>query len=54
MEAEIAREAWSPDRVDSRPVPIHDDASVALVTVAIGELVDLPTPARHRDVQTAN
>ena len=40
VQAELARTAWSPDRVDSCAVPIHDDESAALVCVAIGDLVD--------------
>jgi hypothetical protein len=40
VEAEIARTAWSPERVDACAVPIHDDESAALVTVQIGDLVD--------------
>jgi hypothetical protein len=40
VEAELARTAWSPERVDTCSIPIHDDASAALVTVQLGELVD--------------
>lgn len=40
VEAELARTAWSPERVDSCSIPLHDDASAALVLVAIGDLID--------------
>ena len=40
VQAEIARTAWSPDRVDSCSIPIHDDATARLATVAIGDLID--------------
>lgn len=40
VQAEIARTAWSPDRVDTCTVPVHDDASADLVLVQIGDLID--------------
>ena len=39
VQAEIARTAWSPDRVETCSIPIHDDQSAAVVVAAIGELV---------------
>ena len=38
--ASLKRTAWAPERVDNCSVPVHDDASAALVLAAIGELVD--------------
>jgi hypothetical protein len=38
--AELARTAWQPERVDTCSIPVHDAASAALVTVALGDLVD--------------
>ena len=39
VSAEIARTAWSPERVDGCSIPIHDDASAAAVVTQVGDLV---------------
>lgn len=40
VDAEIARTGWQPERVESCTIPVHDDASAALVAVQLRELVD--------------
>jgi hypothetical protein len=39
VEATAARTGWSPERVESCSIPIHDAASAALVTVQLADLV---------------
>ena len=40
VEAELARTAWAPERVDGCSIIVHDDESAELVLAQIGELVD--------------
>jgi hypothetical protein len=40
VEASLARSAWSPERVDSCSIPVHDDQSAGIVAVQLGELAD--------------
>ena len=60
MEAEIAGKRGALTRVDSCSVPIHDNASAGLATVAIGDLVDFaytgscPWTARQPIVELAH